>query len=130
MAEHFLNVTKTRNVQNQESQRFPSIRKIKKAVPRCIIIRLPKTSDKENILKAAEVEEKRQYIQRNKNKAFLLETLQARRQQLSCKRGKLCQSRILYPGEIPFKNRSEICFFFFLQTQKTISPANPYYEKC
>lgn len=49
--------------------RFPSKRKIKKTVPRYIIIRLPKTSDKENILNAAEVEEETQYIQRNKNKA-------------------------------------------------------------
>lgn len=51
----FPNLMKTINPYNQEYQRTPSTRNIKKTKPRNIIIKLFKTNDKEKNLKAVRV---------------------------------------------------------------------------
>ena len=53
MKENFPNLVKKIDMQVREAQRLPNKLDPKWATPRCIIIKMPKVKDKENILKVA-----------------------------------------------------------------------------
>ena len=53
MKEHFPNLVKEIDMQVQEAQRVPNKMDAKSPTPRHIIIKMPKVTDKERILKAA-----------------------------------------------------------------------------
>ena len=61
MKENFLNLAKEIDVQVQEAQRVPKKLDPRRNTPRHIIIKLPKTKDKERILKAARGKERLTY---------------------------------------------------------------------
>ena len=51
--ENFLNLVKEIDIQVQEAQRVPNKMDPKRAIPRHIVIKMPKVKDKERILKEA-----------------------------------------------------------------------------
>ena len=57
MKENFLNLVKEIDMQVQETQRVPNKVYAKRPTPRLIIIKMPKVTDKERILKAARVKQ-------------------------------------------------------------------------
>ena len=57
MTQNFLNLVKEIDIQVQETQRVPNKMNPKRPTPRHIIIKMPKVSDKERILKAAKEKE-------------------------------------------------------------------------
>ena len=81
MKENFPNLLKEIDMQVQEAQRVPNKMDTNRPTPRHIVIKMPKTEDKERILKAAR--EKQLVIYRGVptrlSSDFSKETLQARR---------------------------------------------------
>ena len=81
MKENFPNLVKEIYKQVQEAQRVPNKLDPKWATPRCIIIKMPKVKDKENILKVAREQQRATYkgVPIRLSADFSKETLQARR---------------------------------------------------
>ena len=81
MKENFPNLVKEIDMQVQEAQRVPSKIDAKRPTPRNIIIKMPKTKDKEKILKAAREKQSITYkgVPIRLLADFSKETLQARR---------------------------------------------------
>ena len=67
MKENFSSLAKEIDIQVQEAQRVPNKLDPRRNTPRHIIIKMPKTNDKERILKAAR--EQNSYLQRSSHKA-------------------------------------------------------------
>lgn len=55
MADNFLNLAKDTNQQIQKAEQTQHIVNTKKSIPKCIIVKLLKTKDKEEKLKAASI---------------------------------------------------------------------------
>ena len=81
MKAKFINLVKEIDTQIQEAQRAPNKIGTMGPTPRCIIIKMPKFTDKERILKAAREKEIVTYkgVPIRLSAVFSKETLQARR---------------------------------------------------
>ena len=108
MKENFPNLAKEIDFQKvQEAQRVPKKLDPKRNTPRHIIIKLPKTKDKERILKAARGKERVTYkgVPISLSADFSKETLQARRgwkEVFEVMKGKDLHPRLLYPAKLSF----------------------------
>ena len=116
MKENFPNLAKEIDFQEiQEAQRIPKKLDPRKHTARYIIITLPKTKEKERILKATREETvtyKRVPIRLSAD--FSKETLQTRRgwkELFQVMKGKDLQPRLLYPAKLSFIREGQIkCF--------------------
>ena len=117
MKENFPNLVKEIDFQEvQEAQRVPKKLDPKRNIPKHIIIKLPKTKDKERILKAARAKETVTYkgVPLRQSADFSEETLQARRGWrvvFKVMKGKDLQPILLYPAKLSFRMEGQIkCF--------------------
>ena len=117
MKENFSNLVKEVDFKEvQEAQRVPKKLDPKRNTPRHIIMKLPKTKDKEKILKAAREKETVTYkgVPLRQSADFSKETLQARRgwkEIFKVTKGKDLHPRLLYPAELSFRMEGQIkCF--------------------
>ena len=119
----------------QEAQSVPKKLDPKRNTPRHIIIKLPKSKDKEKILKEAREKEtvtcKEVPIRLSAD--FSKETLQARRgwqEVFQVMKGKDLHPRILYPAKLSFRMEGQIkCFSDKVKLKKFIITKS-YYMKC
>ena len=117
MKDHFPNLAKEIDFQEvQEAQRVPKKLDPKRNIPKHIIIKLPKTKDKERILKAAREQERVTYkgVPIRLSADISKETLQARRdwqEVFQVMKGKDLHPRLLYPAKLSFRMKGQIkCF--------------------
>ena len=117
MKENFSNLAKEIDFQKvQEAQRVPKKLDPKRNTPRHLIIKLPKTKDKERILKAARGKGRVTYkgVPIRLSADFSKETLQARRdwkEVFQVMKGKDLHPRLLYPAKLSFRMEGQIkCF--------------------
>ena len=117
MKENFANLAKEIDFQEvQEAQRVPKKLDPRRNTPRHIIIKLPKTKDKDRILKAARGKQRVTYkgVPIRLSADFSKETLQARRGQkvvFKVMKGKDLHPRLLYPAKLSFRMEGQIkCF--------------------
>ena len=117
MKENFPNLAKEIDFQEvQEAQRVTKNLHSRKHTPRHIIITLPKTKDKERILKAAREKETVTYkgVPIRLLADFPKETLQASRgwkEVFQVMKGKDLHPRLLYPAKLSFRMGGQIkCF--------------------
>ena len=117
MKENFSNLAKEIDFQEvQEAQRAPKKLDPRKHTPRHIIITLPKTKDKERILKAAREKETDTYkgVPIRLSADLSKETLQARRgwkEVFKVMNDKDLHPRLLYPAKLSFRMEGQIkCF--------------------
>ena len=115
--ENFPNLAKKIDIQEvQEAQRVLKKLDPRRNTPRHIIITLPKTKDKEKILKAAREKETVTYkgVPTRLSADFSKETLQARRgweEVFQVMKGKDLHPRLLYPAKLSFRMEGQIkCF--------------------
>ena len=114
--ENFPNLAKEINMQVQEVQRVPKKLDPRKNTPRHIIVKLPKTKDKERILKAGRGKETVTYkgVPIRLSADFSKETLQARsdwQEVFEVMKGKDLHPRLLYPSKVSFRMEGQIkCF--------------------
>ena len=114
MKENFPNLAKEIDFQEvQEAQRFPKKLDTRTNTPRHITIKLPKTKDKERILKAAREKETVPYkeVPIRLSDDFSKETLQAGRgwkEVLKVMKGKDLHPKLLYPAKLSFKMEGQI----------------------
>ena len=108
MKDNFPNLEKEIDFQKvQEAQRVPKKLDLRRNTPRHIIITLPKTKDKERILKASKEKQRVTYkgVPIRLSADFSKEILQARRdwqQVFQVMKGRDVPPRFLYPAELPF----------------------------
>ena len=133
--ENFPNVAKELYFQEvQEAQRVPKKLDPRKHTPMHIIITLPKTTDKERILKAAREKETVTYkgVPIRLSADFLRETLQARRgwkEVFQVMKGKDLHPRLLYPAKLSFRMEGQInCFSEKVKLKKFIITKPLLYE--
>ena len=105
MKENFLNVANEIDMQVQEAHRVPKKLDPRRNTPRHIIIKLPKSKDKERILKAAREKETVTYkgAPIRLSADFSKETLQARRgwkEVFKVMKGKDLQPILLYSAKL------------------------------
>ena len=112
IAENFPPMGKEPLTQIQEAQQVPYKINPRRNTLRCILIKLTKIKDKENILKA--VREKKQITYKGTpirlSADYSAETLQARREWhdiLNMMKGKNLQPRLLYPARLSFRFEGE-----------------------
>ena len=104
--ENFRNLAKEIDFHKvQEAQRVPKKLDSRKHTPKHIIITLPKSKDKERILKAAREKETVAYkgVPKRLSADFLKETLQARRgwkEVFKVMKGEDIHPRLLYPAKL------------------------------
>ena len=117
MKENFPNLAKEIDFQKVwEAQRVPKKLDPRKHTPRHITITLPKTKDKERILKAAREKETVTYkgVPIRLSADFSKETLQAIRgwkEVFQVMKGKDLHPRLLYPAKLSFRVEGQIkCF--------------------
>ena len=117
MKENISNLVKEIDFQEvQEAQRVPKKLDPKRNTPRHIIIKLPKTEDKERILKAAREKERVTYkgVPIRLSADFSKETLQARRgrkEVFEVMKDKDLHPRLLYPAKLSLRMEGQIkCF--------------------
>ena len=130
IAENFPKMGKEVITQVQETQRVPNRINPRRNTPRHILIKLTKTINKEQILKAAR--EKQQITHKGipiRIKADLsIETLQARREWQDIHKvmkDNNLQPRLLYPARISFKYEGEIKSFTDKQKLRQFSTTKP-----
>ena len=103
-------------MQVQEAQRDPNKMDAKRPTPRHIIIKMPKITDKERILKAAREKQRVTYrgVPIKLSADFLKETLQARRgfkEIFKVMKSKDLHLRLFYPAKLLFRVEGQIkCF--------------------
>ena len=111
----------------QEAQRVPKKLGPGKHIPRHIIITLPKTKDKERILKAATGKERVTYkaVPIRLSADFSKEPLQARRgwkEVFEVMKGKDLHPRLLYPAKLSFRMEGQIkCFTDKVKLKKFVT---------
>ena len=118
MKKNFPNLAKEIDFQEvQEAQRIPKKMDPRRKIPRhTIIIKVPKTKDKERILKAAREKETVTYkgVPIRLSADFSKETLQARRgweEVFKVIKGKDLHPRLVYPAKLPFRMDGQMkCF--------------------
>ena len=117
MKENFPNLVKERDFQEvQEAQRVPKKLDPRRNTPRHIIITLPKTKDKERILKPEREKETVTYkgVPIRLSADFSKETSQARRgwqEVFQVMKGKDLHPRLFYPAKLSFRMEGKIkCF--------------------
>ena len=116
MKENFPNLLKEKDMQVQEAQRAPNKLDPKRAIPRHIIIKMPKVKDKERILKAAREKETVTYkgVPIRLSADFSKEALQSRRrwqEVFKVMKGQDLYPRLLYPAKLSFRMEGQIKFF-------------------
>ena len=103
-------------MQVQEAQRVPKKLDSRKHTPKHIIITLPKSKDKERLLKAAREKDTVTYkgVPIKLLTVFSRETLQAKRgwkEVLHVMKGKDLHPRLLYPAKLSFRMEGQVkCF--------------------
>ena len=116
MKENFPNLVKEIDMQVQEAQRVPSKIDAKRPTPRNIIIKMPKTKDKEKILKVTREKQVVTYrrVPKRLSADFAKGTLRASRDWqgiFQVMKIKDLQPRLLFPAKLSFRMEGQIKSF-------------------
>nr|KAF6374304.1 hypothetical protein mPipKuh1_009527 [Pipistrellus kuhlii] len=135
MTEIFPYLVKEIDLQVQGAYRTPNKRNPKSNTPRHIIIKMPRTKDKERILQAAREKQLVTYkgVPIQLSADFSTETMQARREWkeiFKMMNNKNLQPRLLYPAKLSFKIEGQIKSFTDKKKLEEFINTKPDYMKC